>query len=266
VVSKHLLLLIQELIMPSKKLRFTNSNGYELSARLDTPYETPEHYAIFAHCFTCSKNFKAVRTISKSLIANGFGVLRFDFTGLGESEGDFEDTNFTSNVLDLLCAAEYLAEEFGPPSIMLGHSLGGAATMCAANQLDFIKAYVTIAAPASPGHVGHFFEHHTEALEKEGKALVTIGGRNFTVKQQFLDDIKEQNIARILNESQKPILIFHSPQDEIVEIENATEIYKNARHPKSFISLAGADHMLNNEKDAIYVGDVTASWALRYLS
>lgn len=251
--------------MPSKKLRFENANGYELSARLDLPYETPHHYAVFAHCFTCSKNFKAVRTISKALIAQGYGILRFDFTGLGESEGDFEDTNFTSNVLDLLAAAEFLAENYTPPSLMLGHSLGGAATICAANQLEYIKAYVTIGAPASPGHVGHFFHKHSEELEKEGKALVNIGGREFTVKKQFLEDINSQSTARILNSSDKPILIFHSPQDEIVEIDNATEIYKNARHPKSFVSLDGADHMLNSEVDSNYVARVTSAWAARYV-
>ncbi len=252
--------------MPSTKIQFTNATGKLLSARLEMPTsQHPHSYALFAHCFTCNKNLSAVRNISRAINLEGIAVLRFDFTGLGESEGDFEDTNFTSNVLDLIAAADYLAEKYQAPSIMIGHSLGGAAAICAGAALDCIKAIVTIGAPFHPNHVSHLVASKLEEIEKRGVAEVNIGGRPFTVKRQFLEDIRAQSLTDKLQNMRKAILIMHSPQDTTVEIENAAKMYSAAFHPKSFISLDGADHLLANKEDSQYAGSIIGNWVKRYV-
>jgi len=252
--------------MEFKKIKFTNAEGQELSARLDLPdNKSPEAYVLFAHCFTCNKNLTAVRTISKALTSNGFGVLRFDFTGLGESEGDFEDTNFSSNVQDLIAASSYLEQEFEAPKLLIGHSLGGAAVIFAAKAIPSILAVVTIGAPSCPQHIQHLIKSNLEEIKESGIAEVMIGGRSFFIKQQFLDDINSKNLARTVKNFKKSLLVMHSPQDKTVGIENASEIYAAAMHPKSFISLNGADHLLSNKEDSFYVGNLIASWVLRYI-
>ena len=196
---------------------------------------------------------------------NGFGVMRFDFTGLGESEGDFEDTNFTSNVEDLIAASKYLEKEYMAPAVMVGHSLGGAAALFAAKQLDNIKAVVTIGSPSYPEHVTHLLRDKKEEIEKNGCATVSIGGRQFMIKKQFLDDLQSQEHIPVIKNLGKALLVMHSPQDKIVGIDNAANIYKLAKHPKSYITLDGADHMLTNKDDANYAGNVIASWVKRYI-
>jgi len=252
--------------MRSEKVEFTNSNGYKLSAKLELPADQhPHSFALFAHVFTGNKNLTATRHISRALTLDGIGVLRFDFTGLGESEGDFADTNFTSNVEDLMAAAQFLTDNYDAPKIMIGHSLGGAAAIFAASRLDSIQAVATIGTPSEPEHVSHLLEDSLETIEAKGVARVSVGGRMFTIKKQFLDDIRSKNMFKLLKELRKPILILHSPQDSVVEIENAAQIYHASYHPKSFVTLDGADHMLSNKTDAAYAGSLIASWVMRYL-
>jgi putative redox protein len=252
--------------MSKEKFLFENSRGEKLSAKLDLPIDQkPHNFVIFAHCFTCNKNFRAVHYITKALMAEGFGVLSFDFTGLGESEGAFADTTFSSSVDDLLCAAGFLKEHYKSPTMVVGHSLGGAAVILAASQLEEIKAVVTIGTPSSPQHVKHLLQSSIEEIKEKGVAEVNIGGRPFFVKKEFIDDVNNQNLIGIVRQMRKSFLFLHSPQDRIVGIENAAELYQAARHPKSFISLDGADHLLSNEKDACYAGDVIANWAKHYM-
>lgn len=253
--------------MKSIKIQLPNQQGIQLSARLELPLDShPQTYAIFAHCFTCNKNLTAVRNISRALTQNGIAVLRFDFTGLGESEGEFADTNFSSNVTDLVAAAQYLNDHYQAPEILIGHSLGGAAVLMAAHDLPTIKAVATIGAPAEPVHVTHLLEDSVGTIEQTGNAEVTIGGRPFKVKKQFLDDLNDQNIATCIHHLNKALLVLHSPQDLTVTIDNAAKIYKTARHPKSYVSLDGADHLLSNKADSLYVGEVIATWAKRYIT
>ena len=250
-----------------EKLTFKNSAGEVLSGRIDTPKEgRVKAYAIFAHCFTCNKNLSAVRNIAKSLNDKGIAVLRFDFTGLGESEGDFADTNFSSNVEDLISASNALEQQYEAPKLIIGHSLGGAAVIFASTKIPSIQAVATIGAPASPDHVSHLFEESISEIRERNEASVKIGGRDFTVKKQFLEDISSKNMKDTLKKMKEPLIIFHSPQDNTVGIENASAIYEHAMHPKSFVSLDGADHLLSNSEDSIYVGEVIASWSKRYLS
>jgi len=252
--------------MRSEKVTFLNRQGQELSAYLELPVnQLPHTFALFAHCFTCSKNLTAVRNISRALSIRGIAVLRFDFTGLGESQGDFADTNFSSNIEDLLAAAHYLEREHRPPGILIGHSLGGAAAICAATQLNYLRAVVTIGSPFDPAHVSHVIKENIEEIEAGGQAEVNIGGRPFTIKKQFLEDIRKTKLNEHLRSLRKALLIMHSPQDLIVEIENAADLYQAARHPKSFVSLDGADHLLSDKKDSVYTGDLIASWAQRYI-
>lgn len=237
-----------------------------LAARLELPVDKRVNaYAIFAHCFTCSKNLIAVTHISRGLTSKGIAVLRFDFTGLGESEGDFEDTNFSSNLSDLITAAEYLKENYGEAKIMVGHSLGGAAVLMAAAQLKGIEAIATIGAPADPVHVTHLFQNSLEEIEASGKAKVSLGGRPFTITKQFVEDLEDYEKLDVIKELRRPLLVMHSPQDEIVDIKNAEKIYVSAMHPKSYISLDGADHLLTNRDDAEYAGQMVAAWASRYI-
>lgn len=250
----------------TEKVGFTNRNGFKLSAMLELPPdEHPHTYVIFAHVFTGNKSLIASRYISRSLTQSGFAVLRFDFTGLGESEGAFEDTNFSSNVDDIIAASEFLNENYEAPKVLIGHSLGGAAVIFAASQLENIKAVATVGAPSEPEHVTHLLKDKIEDIVEQGDAKVSIGGREFKVKKQFIDDLKSKNMYGIIQNLKKPILVLHSPQDSVVSIENAAKIYHAAFHPKSFVSLDGADHMLSNKKDANYTGDLIAHWVQRYL-
>ncbi|MEZ7498143.1 alpha/beta hydrolase [Flavobacterium sp. Arc3] len=249
----------------SEKIKFKNSQGQHLAALLELPNEKPLGYAIFAHCFTCNKNLTAVRNIGKALNSKGIAVFRFDFTGLGESEGDFEDTNFTSNVDDLNAAADFLKSNYEAPSILIGHSLGGAAVLFAKHQIPSIKAIVTIGAPANPSHISHLFSDSVSEIIENGIAELSIGGRPFKIKEHFLNDIKSQKIEVAIANLNVPIMIFHSPIDQTVEIDNAAKIYKAAKHPKSFISLDKADHLLSDKEDSEFVGLMIAAWSKRYL-
>lgn len=251
--------------MANEKVNFLNENGQILAARLELPEGDPKGFALFAHCFTCNKNLTAARNIGRALTKSGIAVLRFDFTGLGESEGDFEDTNFSSNVEDLVSASNFLAENYQAPKILIGHSLGGAAVIFAAKRIESVRAVVTIGAPSDPKHVQHLFKSNIQEIEEKGEARLSIGGTEFNIQKQFLDDINQKNMARTLENFRKALLVMHSPQDTTVGIENAGEIYQAAWHPKSFISLDGADHLLSNKKDSLYVGKLIAAWSERYI-
>jgi uncharacterized OsmC-like protein/esterase/lipase len=252
--------------MPSKNITFSNAEGTTLSARLELPPDRrPLNFAIFAHCFTCNKNFRAVRQISSSLAANRFGVLSFDFTGLGDSGGDFSDTTFSGSVSDLIAAAEYLETNYTSPSLMIGHSLGGAATILAASKLESVKAVVTIGSPSEPQHVKKLFRSQIETIEESGASEVDIGGRPFVLKREFIEDLDKQDMLSVVGGMDKAFLFLHSPEDNIVGVDNAAALYKAARHPKSFISLSGADHLLTAAEDGQYAGDLIASWAARYV-
>ena len=248
--------------MRSQRISFKNRNGAELSAVLELPAGGPPiAFALFAHCFTCSKNLRAAVNVSRALSLKGIAVLRFDFTGLGESEGDFTDTNFSSNVEDLIDAAGFLRDHYDAPSILVGHSLGGAAVIQAAAQLPEILAVATVGAPAEPVHVAEHLVGQKNEIKTAGEAMVTLAGRSFRIKKQFLDDLEASSMERFIRELKRPLLIFHSPTDEIVGIENAGRIYQTAKHPKNFISLDQADHLLANEEDSRYVGSMIAAWA-----
>jgi putative redox protein len=253
--------------MKSQKLTFENVQGQKLVARLGQP-EGPGSgpFALFAHCFTCTKNFKAVANISKALTALGVAVFRFDFTGLGESEGDFSYTNFTSNTEDLIAASTFLEKEYSAPKILIGHSLGGAAVLQAARLIPSARAVVTIAAPCEPNHLKKLLNLSAEEMANRGEAEIVIAGRQFTIRKQFIDDLDEANMKNTINNLGKPLIIFHSPFDQIVGIDNAAYIFQTAKHPKSFISLDKADHLLSNESDSRYVGTLIAAWSSRYVS
>lgn len=253
--------------MYSKKIQFKNKLGLLLDGNIDFPIDQkPVAFALFAHFFTGNKNFTAVRNISRSLTKNRIAVMRFDFMGLGNSEGNFADSNFSSNIDDLISAANYLEHNHQSPKIVVGHSLGGAAAIYAADAIASIQAVATIGSPANPSHVEHLFEDHIEKIELEGEATFEISGRQFTIKKQFIDDLSSKDMTRHLSNMRKALLVMHSPQDRIVEIENARHIYNAAHHPKSFISLDGANHLLTNKADSFYVGETIASWAKRYVT
>lgn len=251
--------------MPRKNVTFSNTENQQLSAVLDTPAQSPRAFALFAHCFTCSKNLKAVANIATALVNEGIAVLRFDFTGLGQSEGDFADTNFSSNVSDLIAAADYLSTEYEAPALLIGHSLGGTAVLQAAGQISSAKAVVTIGSPSQPNHVSAMLEDDREQIESTGQAQVKLGGRPFLIKKQFLDDLEAQDLSSEVGKLRKALLILHAPLDSIVEIDNASELFVQAKHPKSFVSLDNADHLLSREEDSGYAGEVIAAWASRYL-
>ena len=248
------------------KLSFKNQQGEQLAARLDLPVdEKPIAYAMFAHCFTCTKNLNAVVNINRALAKEGIATLRFDFTGLGESEGDFSRTSFSSNVSDLIAAAEFLKLEFEAPKLLIGHSLGGAAVLQAAKYIPSSIAVATIGAPSNLTHLIRYLEpQQNEILTKE-EAEMTLAGKTFRIKKQFLDDIELVRIQETIRNLNKALLIFHSPVDNIVDIENAAAIFQTARHPKSFISLDRADHLLSTREDSLYVGSVLGAWARKYL-
>jgi uncharacterized OsmC-like protein/fermentation-respiration switch protein FrsA (DUF1100 family) len=251
--------------VPHERFQFTGSEGNQLAAALDTPDGAISAYALFAHCFTCGKDVLAAKRIAVALAAKGIAVLRFDFTGLGSSEGDFANSTFSSNVADLVRAANHLRETRKAPAILIGHSLGGAAILAAAGQIPDAKAVVTIAAPSDPAHVTGLFKDRIEDIRKAGEVEVTLAGRPFQIKREFLDDIAEHGLTAHVANLHKALLIMHAPTDDTVSIDNATRIFVAAKHPKSFVSLAGADHLLTDRRDAGYVADVIAAWAERYI-
>lgn len=251
--------------MKRSKIKIKNSKGHLLNAFLELPAnQKPDAYAIFAHCFTCSSSLVAVRNISSQLTAHGFGVLRFDFTGLGLSEGEFTDSHFSANVQDLLDVHEHMTEEYKAPALLIGHSLGGAAVICAGKELSEVQAVATIGAPADIAHVKKHFSHAIDEIEEKGEVQANIGGRSFTINREFVKHFEKTDLKEVVSQLKKPLLIMHSPFDKIVNIENAEKLYKHAYHPKSFVSLDKADHLLMNEDDSLYAGEVIGAWVKRY--
>ena len=251
--------------MPAERFDFVNAQGQRLAALLDMPAGEPRAYALFAHCFTCGKDVHAARRIAQALTALDVAVLRFDFTGLGASEGEFANTTFSSNVADLVAAAGALRDARRAPAILIGHSLGGAAVLAAAAEVPEARAVVTIAAPSDPAHVTGLFRDRLADIEQQGEIEVSLEGRRFRIRRAFLDDVAEQNLREKIARLHKALLIFHAPTDDRVGIENASRIFEAAKHPKSFVSLAGADHLLSRPSDASYVAKVIGAWAERYL-
>jgi uncharacterized OsmC-like protein/alpha-beta hydrolase superfamily lysophospholipase len=251
--------------MPAERFDFPNAKGEKLAAVLDLPDGTPRAYALFAHCFTCGKNVVAAKRIADALTALGIAVLRFDFTGIGSSEGEFSNTTFSSNVGDLVAAADHLRKMRQAPALLIGHSLGGAAVLAAAASVAEARAVVTIAAPFDPAHVTHLFKDKLDAIGTEGEVEVALAGRPFRIRREFLDDVAQHKLTEHIGGLHKALLIFHAPTDDTVGVENAAQIFTAAKHPKSFISLAGADHLLTKRSDAVYVANVLAAWAERYL-
>lgn len=252
--------------MSFEKVQFTNTEGDTLAARLDMPANgTPDAFALFAHCFTCSKDLRAVGAISRALNRQNIAVLRFDFTGLGESEGDFADTNFSSNIDDLVAAADFLGEHYQAPRILVGHSLGGAAVLQAAHRIERAEAVATIAAPYDPEHVTRHLEDALEEIKSSGEARITLAGRTFTIRKQFLEDLAATKMEETIRTLDRALLVFHSPVDATVGIDNAARIFKVAKHPKSFVSLDDAGHLLPDPADAEYVGAVLGAWARKYV-
>lgn len=252
--------------MKTKVVSFQNKKGEKLSARLELPIGFgADHFAIFAHCFTCGKNARAATIISRQLTLSGFAVLRFDFTGLGQSEGDFGSSGFTSNIEDLVSAADFLKNEYKEPSLLIGHSLGGTAVLHASAKIDSIKALCTIGAPFESAHVKHLLSEGEAAIKERGRATVNIGGRPFDISAEFLDTLEGHSTKTVIQKLKKSLLVMHSPQDTIVGIDNAADIYTSAFHPKSFVSLDGADHLLTNTADAVYAASIIGSWTKRYL-
>ena len=252
--------------MPSK-FEFKNQNGETLSGSLEEPTSgSLRGVALFAHCFSCGKNVLAASRVARGLRERGFTVLRFDFTGLGESEGEFADTNFSTNVDDLRAAISAMRQMNMAPNILIGHSLGGAAVLDLAEEVEEVKLVATIGAPSEPRHVAHLFNDAAmKQIEETGQAEISLGGRPFTIKKQFLDDINETSVLKKLGSSKKPLLICHSPIDNVVGIDNAQKIYRAAAHPKSFVSLDGADYLLSKKEDAEFVSSIIASWAARFV-
>ena len=251
--------------MKSNRLEIKNKKGYTLAAYLELPAnQKPNYYAIFAHCFSCNSNLNATKNISRSLTAHGFGVIRFDFTGLGRSEGEFAESHFSANVEDLLAVNDYITEHYKAPSLLIGHSLGGAAVIVAASKLENIKAVATIGAPATVEHVTHHFSHAIDEVAEKGEVEISIGGRPFKVNQEFINDFGKTDLPAITKELRKPILVMHAPFDKIVGIENAQELYLQAKHPKSFVSLHDADHLLMNSKHSEYAGSMIGEWVKLY--
>lgn len=251
--------------MASIPVNFSNAAGETLAGLIDLPDGPVRAFALFAHCFTCTKNLKAATNIAKALNEAGFGTLRFDFTGLGQSDGEFAATTFSSNVADLVAAAEFLERNYQAPQLLVGHSLGGTAVLQAAPSIASARAVATIGSPAAPAHVRHLLRGGEEELAASGEAAVEIGGRPFRIRQTFIDDLEKQALPGSVRDLGKALILFHAPQDTIVSIDNASELYANARHPKSFVSLDRADHLLSNNADSRYVGSVLAGWAERYL-
>ncbi|MDT7828842.1 alpha/beta fold hydrolase [Pricia sp. S334] len=251
--------------MKSTKLEITNKKGQKLQAHLELPAnEKPHYFAIFAHCFTCSSTLSAVRNISRSLTNHSFGVVRFDFTGLGRSEGEFADSHFSGNVSDLMAVSDYMSENYKAPGLLVGHSLGGAAVIVAASKLKSVKAVATIGAPATVDHVTRLFSHGIDEVKEKGEVKVDIGGRPFKIDREFVADFGKTDLPQITKDLRKPLLIMHAPFDQIVGIDNAQQLYHNAHHPKSFVSLDQADHLLSQSRDSQYAGNIIGTWVQRY--
>jgi uncharacterized OsmC-like protein/alpha-beta hydrolase superfamily lysophospholipase len=251
--------------MPAERFDFPNAQGQKLAALLDRPAGEPRAYALFAHCFTCGKDIHAAKRVAEGLTALGVAVLRFDFTGLGSSEGEFANTSFSSNVADLVAAANELRRSARAPAILIGHSLGGTAVLAAAAEVAEARAVVTIAAPCDPVHVTGLFKDRLDEIATKGEVEATLAGRQFRISRAFVDDLAEHKLLERIANLRQALLLFHSPTDEIVGIENASRIFAAAKHPKSFVSLAGADHLLSRRSDAAYVANVIHAWAERYL-
>ena len=251
--------------MRIERFDFPNARGQTLAALLHRPAGEPAAFALFAHCFTCGKDNLAAKRIAEALAARGIAVLRFDFTGLGASEGEFANTHFSSNIADLVAAADHLRRTAQAPALLVGHSLGGAAVLAAASQIPEARAVATIAAPSDPGHVTGLFKDQVADIRAEGERDVLLAGRPFRIRREFLDDVAEQNLLARVKDLHKALLVLHSPTDDTVGIDNATRIFLAARHPKSFVSLADADHLLTHRRDALYAAHVIAAWAERYV-
>ena len=252
--------------MKMERIEFPGADGQKLSARLDAPDTQICTYALFAHCFTCGKDVFAASRIAQALTEHGIAVLRFDFTGLGASEGEFANTNFSSNLADLLAASNYLRQAYQAPSLLIGHSLGGAAALAAAIDIPEVRAVVTIGAPSDPSHVAGLFREHLDQIESAGEAEVQLAGRPFRIKKQFLLDVAEQKLTGKIGHLRRALLVMHSPRDDTVGITNAMQIFTAAKHPKSFISLDDADHLLTRKSDAVYVANMIAAWSERYIA
>ncbi|PIA78458.1 osmotically inducible protein C [Gaetbulibacter sp. 4G1] len=251
--------------MKSTKLNIENDKGLALQAYLELPAnQKPNRYAIFAHCFTCTSSLSAVKNISRALTNYGFGVVRFDFTGLGKSEGEFAESHFSGNVGDLIAVNNFMGNNYKAPALLVGHSLGGAAVISAASKLENIKAVATIGAPATVSHVKHLFSHDIDSIREGELTEVNIGGRPFKINPEFVSDFDKTNLPSVVKNLRKPLLIMHSPTDAIVGIKNAEQLYHNAHHPKSFVTLDNADHLLTNSNDSNYVGNVIGTWVQRY--
>lgn len=251
--------------MKTERLEFTGHDGSTLAARLDLPVGKPAAYALFAHCFTCSKDIPAARRIAQRLASLGIAVLRFDFTGLGHSGGEFANTGFSSNIQDLLKAVEFLRDQYKAPQLLIGHSLGGAAILATAGSVPEAKAVVTIGAPAEPEHVLHNISDHIDEIFIEGEAEVLLAGRPFTIKEQFIEDICGTTLTDAVSNLKKALLVMHAPLDETVELENAAKLFQMAKHPKSFITLDSADHLLSRAEDAEYAAEMISAWVQRYI-
>ena len=248
------------------KFSFKNASGQLLAAILETPEETPRAWLLFAHCFTCSKDIITASRINRALVNHGFAVMRFDFTGLGESEGRFSETNFTTNIKDLLAASEHLRKNYQAPNILMGHSFGGAAILAAAKDIPECQAIITLAAPSEPSNI---FSHFTDArkiIHTKGEMQVRIGDQDILLTRQFLEDVDRYHLAESIRALDKPLLILHAPDDNTVSVEHAKIIFKGAPHPKNFIALDGADHLLTNREDAVFVADMIAAWVKRYVT
>ena len=251
--------------MRNERFEFAGSDGQKLAGRLDLPAAAPRAFALFAHCFTCGKDIFAASRIAQALTEHGIAVLRFDFTGLGASEGEFANTNFSSNCRDLVAAADRLRDTQRAPALLIGHSLGGAAVLAVASEIAEVRAVVTIGAPSDPAHVTGLFKDYLPQIEAQGEAEVQLSGRPFRIKRQFLEDVAEQRLTEKIGHMNAPLLVMHAPGDATVGIVNANHIFRAATHPKSFISLAGADHLLTRKSDAIYAANLIAAWSGRYL-
>lgn len=251
--------------MTSERITFTGHSGEELAARLDLPDGPVLATALFAHCFTCSKDIAAARRIAGRLAAMGIAVLRFDFTGLGHSEGEFSNTSFSSNVADLVAACEYLTSRDMAPALLIGHSLGGAAVLRAAKRIAGVKAVVTLAAPFDPAHITRNFAAHLPEIEERGQAEICLGGRPFVITREFIRDISAGNLEAAIRGLDAALLVMHAPRDDVVSIDNATRIFVAAKHPKSFVTLDDADHLISRTGDAEYAADVIAAWVGRYI-
>ena len=252
--------------MPTERVTFLGHSGEKLAARLDIADGPHLGTVLFAHCFTCSKDIPAARRIAGRLAAMGLAVLRFDFTGLGHSEGEFANTTFSSNIKDLHAAYDYLKSRDMAPQMLIGHSLGGAAALRAAGEMKAVKAVVTLGAPFDPGHVTHNFGGALDEIKDKGQAQVSLGGRPFTIRREFVEDVAAQNLENAVGNLKKALLVMHAPLDDIVDIENAASIFTSAKHPKSFVTLDNADHLISRPEDAEYAAEVISAWAARYLN